>query len=739
MLSQKYDIGYLKYDIPAGIIVALVSIPIAIGYALISGLPPVYGLYGSIFPIFFYGLITSSPRFVFGVDAAPAALTGGIIYSMGIAFQSQEALEIVPVITLFTAFWLILFRIVGAGRFVKFISSPVMGGFITGIGCTIILMQIPKLFGGEAGRGELPELLTHIVEETNNVNMLSLVVGIGTILTINIFKRIMPKIPVSAVMMFGGAGIQLIFHVDKLGVKLLPKIPPGMPEIIVPDVSMVVKNSIAILLPSLVISIVILSETLLATHNYAMKHDDKIDSNREIIAYAAGNIAAAFTGCCPVNGSVSRTGIVDQFGVKSQVMSLVASLTMVLMLIFGTGFISMLPVPILTGIVIAALMGILEFDLARKLRKVDKAECVIFYLVFAAVLLFGTVWGVVSGVLLSFITVIIRAARPPREFLGCIPGIDGFYPLGRNRAAKPIEKVLIYRFKGSLFFANIGEFQNDIENAVNGGNITVVVVEASGIGSVDITAAERLLILYEKLKTRGIEFFLTEHAGAVNDQLRIFGAERMISEGACRRHMEQALESIGIFKPYNLIANENDFEKSAYTDGMADKFNLAEFEWAFGSEADEKMTELASKLASNLMNESREGDSESALQKEMEVMKRWSSIDEDIFLDALEMQFALIVSEGRIEIDKMIKLERELLEHHANLDAILSERDDETLRRIIEQRVNFEEAFRNDHPEAYEALLIEREEHREFIRQEAPKLLNRIDAIRRSISLRHKV
>ncbi len=153
----------LPRDIFTGVIIALVSIPISMGYAQIAGLPAVCGLYGSIFPILIFGLLSSSPQFIFGVDAAPAALVGSWLVSQGIALGSAEAIEIVPVITLLVGLWLVLFSFLKAGRIAAYISTPVMGGFISGICTTIILMQIPKLLGGSSGTGELPELIIHII------------------------------------------------------------------------------------------------------------------------------------------------------------------------------------------------------------------------------------------------------------------------------------------------------------------------------------------------------------------------------------------------------------------------------------------------------------------------------------------------------------------------------------------------------------------------------------------------
>ena len=154
---RGYRLEYLPRDIFSGIIIAAVSIPIAMGYAQIAGLPAVYGLYGSVFPILLFALFSTSKQFIFGVDATPAALVGGAIAAHGFSAGSEQAMLYIPMVALFTGLWLLLFYALKADRIVDFISTPVMGGFISGIAVTIIFMQVPKLMGGMAGRGEILE------------------------------------------------------------------------------------------------------------------------------------------------------------------------------------------------------------------------------------------------------------------------------------------------------------------------------------------------------------------------------------------------------------------------------------------------------------------------------------------------------------------------------------------------------------------------------------------------------
>ena len=381
---KNYKKEYLGKDIAAGIMIAAVSIPISMGYAEVSGLPAVFGLYGSVLPILFFALFSTSPQFIFGVDAAPAAIAGAALASLGIESGSADALLYIPVIALFVGLWLLLFYFLKAGKLVTFISTPVMGGFISGIALTIILMQIPKIMGGKSGSGELPELLKHLYETAQHINWVSVALGVGALAILIISKKVMPKFPMAVVIMALGMIATMVFHVDRYGVTLLAKVEPGLPKFILPDIFHVDLSHAAG--RGLMIAVVVMAETLLSENNFAAKNGYKIDDNKEILACAAGNIISAFTGSCPVNGSISRTSMNEQFGGKTQAVSITAAVTMVAVLLFAAGFIGYLPVPVLTAIVISALMNVVEWHLAVRLFKVSRKE---FYIFVAACIIPG--------------------------------------------------------------------------------------------------------------------------------------------------------------------------------------------------------------------------------------------------------------------------------------------------------------------------------------------------------------
>ena len=594
-------------DVIAGMIIMAVSIPISMGYAQIAGLPAVYGLYGSVFPIILFAVFSTSPQFIFGVDAAPAALIGSALLGMGIESGSKEALEVVPVLTFFVAVWLFAFYLMHAGKLVNYISAPVMGGFISGICMTIILMQVPKLLGGTAGTGELPELLEHIQETAGRINFPSLMLGLISLAILLTVKKVAPKFPMAVVLMAAGAVLTVVLPMEEWGIRTLEAVKPGLPQWKIPDLALLPLNQVITV--SLSVAVVIMAETLLAENNFAQKNGYRINDDQELLAFAAGNLVAALTGCCPINGSVSRTAMGEQYQGKTQLMSIVAGASMLILLVCGTGFIGYLPVPVLTAIVISALLGATEFKLAAKLWKVSRTECLIFWGAFVGVLLLGTINGVLIGIILSFSEMVIRSSKPARCFVGIQPGHRHFRDLAEGSQIHAVEGVLVYRFSSNLFFANVNILQQDIEAELEKKKGTkAVILDASGIGSIDITAADRLAILYEALKEQGIRFYITEHIADLNEQMRKLGLGYLISEGCVRRTIHIALKDMGINRPYPLEGGVDNEERSASRKRVDNR--VQEFVWAFGSESE---TEIEKQILRQIEQLKKSGDVENLL------------------------------------------------------------------------------------------------------------------------------
>ena len=687
---------------------AAVSIPISMGYAQIAGLPAVYGLYGSVFPILFFALFSTSRQFIFGVDAAPAAIVGAALVSLGIESGSKEAMQYVPVIALLTGLWLLLFYFLKAGRIVDFISTPVMGGFISGIALTIILMQIPKILGGKAGSGELPELAHHIFETCKAINWLSVALGVGALVFLRLAGKLIPKFPMAIVIMAVGVIATLLFHVDERGVVLLDAVESGLPKIHMFQFAGIDWTQAAG--RSLMIAAVIMSETLLSENNFALKNGYKIDENKEILACAAGNLASACVGCCPVNGSISRTSMNEQYEGKTQAVSITAGAVMAVVLVCATGFIGYLPVPVLTAIVISALMNVVELHLAIRLFKVSRNEFYIFVAACISVLFLGTIYGVVIGLLLSFIAVVLRATNPPRAFYGMIPGKEAYYDLKRNRNAYPIKNTIIYRFSENLFFANIKIFQSDIESSIKE-DTKIVIVDAGAINSIDITAADRLEMMAKNFDKQGIHFYITEHSENVNEQMRSLGIGHLIEEGKVRRTILAALHDAGISSPCPLEIPEQVHAVHEAMIPAEEENTLEEFAWAFGDDAVEEIEKKVHQVMEQLHKlPDLERLAELGIEEKLKNWHSLGAIDEDEILRRMELHLDELPENLRGDRKVILqliekrrrKIEQQLLIHHP-----------EIVEHLKKSRERLEKRLEKQNPEAARKLHKWEEEIRE--------------------------
>ena len=437
-----------------------------------------------------------------------------------------------------------------------------------------------------------------------------------------------------------------------------------------------------------------MAETLLAENSFAQKNRYQINDNQEIMAFSLGNFAAAFTGCCPINGSVSRTAMGEQYQAKTQLTGLVAGGSMIILLLCCTGFIGYLPIPVLTAIVISALLGATEFELVPRLWKVSRTECFIFLGAFLGVLFLGTINGVLIGIILSFTEMIIRTAKPATCFLGIQPGHKHFRALKEGQQIHPISGVVIYRFSSNLFFANISVLQREIEAALKE-DTKAVILDASGIGSMDITAADRLNLLSESLKEKGIRFYITEHISGLNTQMRKLGLGHLIENGNVRRTIHIALKDMGYNRPYPLEGGVENTERSASLKRADNR--VQEFVWAFGADAEAEMERQIIRQIEHLKETK---DVEELLHGSWSHMDEW---DMDEWLEHLEEHLKEIVSiSGKDEHALALRIEQ----HRQEIHERIAKEHPELAERFRERRHVLDEHLKEQHPEVF--VLIEK-------------------------------
>ena len=390
-------------------------------------------------------------------------------------------------------------------------------------------------------------------------------------------------------------------------------------------------------------------------------------------------------------------------------MSVSASATMLLVLLFFTPLLHYLPVPVLTAIVICALIGIIDFSMAARLLKSSKTEFFIFLISLFAVPVFGTVYGVMIGCIISFAEVAITATRPFTAFVGRIPGQGNFFVLERNSLAVPIKNTVIYRFNGKLFFANIDRFQNDIMSAVKE-DTKQIIVDARGIDSVDITAVDRLLIINETLRNKGISFYFTEHSGHLNDMIKELGGGILLENGTIRRTISLALRDAGIRKPYPL---ENEESDTAYTFTEEDD-KLSEFEWAFGEGAASRLEKLAEIAARKIIEEVHNNDFDIDVLSTHELETDWGKIglfDENEFWDYLEMKLEQMATYENVTTEQLSKVERLIEARRLEGEKRLKELSPHALDQLNIHKKSIHLKLKNQFPNEYAHIHNERKEY----------------------------
>lgn len=545
MLSKfkGYKKEYFVNDLLSGITVAALSIPVAMGYAQIAGLQPIYGLYVSVLPVIVYALFASSPQLIFGVDSSSAAIAGSLVVAVGITAGSAEALAFISAIALFAGVFMMIFAVMKLGKLTVYVSDPVMSGAIFGISTSVMLSQIPKILGISSEGSEVRETLTAIVTQFNKINHVALIIGVLSIVFILIGKKFSAKIPFPIIVLIVATISSSFLKFDTYGVKVVGEIPQGLPPISVPQIFVGGKLPYAIL-GGLLSAIVLMTDSLLTSKSFANKNGYQLQENKELFAFGASNVMSAFSGVLPTSASVSRTAANEQFKGKTQLVSIIAAGIITLVLVFFSSLLFYMPQPALSGIVFSALFGVLGAEL-RTLKQVIKSsqkEGIIWGVSMLVVLLFGILVGIIVGVILSFILIIVTKSANSSAFLGKIPGETDsyFYDIKRNPSAEGVAGTLIYRYSNSLFFTNIDEFTLEIKREILP-ETKKVIVDAHAISTIDTTAANKLKEFLQELTKAGIDYYFASTIGDFRDAVKQKGLTAEINEQHIVKNIDDAL------------------------------------------------------------------------------------------------------------------------------------------------------------------------------------------------------
>lgn len=540
---RTYNGEKLRGDLTAGITVAIMLIPQGMAYAVLAGLPPVYGLYASLLPIILYALLGTSRQLAVG----PVAMVSLLVLT-GVSQFAEPGSERFIQLAILTAlgvglvqFLMGLFRM---GFIVNFLSHPVLSGFISAAAIIIAASQIQALLGLSMERsGTLVGTLLGAISSLGTLNMPTAALGLGSILLIIGLKRWKKSFPGALTVVVAGILAAWLFALDEYGVRVVGDIPSGLPGF---TTSFIAAEDIALLMPViLVIALISYLESIAVAKTIATKRGYELDSNKELIALGAANIGGAFFQSFPTTGGFSRTAVNDQVSSHTTISSLVSVALVALTVLFFTPLFYYLPAAVLGAIIMVAVFGLLDVAEMKHLWHTDRRDFALLMITFLVTLLIGIKEGIATGVVLSLTMVIYRSTRPQVAELGELGNTGIYRNVLRYPEAVKRDDLLVFRFDDALYFANASYFKDEIASKIRarGNRLKKVILVATSMTDIDSTGTQVLVSLVQALQDDGKELVIAGATGPVRDYLRKSGLMNLLGENHFFFDVKDAVEA----------------------------------------------------------------------------------------------------------------------------------------------------------------------------------------------------
>ena len=516
---REYRAPVLRADLIAGLTLAAYAIPVALAYATLAGLPPVYGVYCYLVAGPAYALFGTSRQLAIGPTSAISLLVATTVAGMAMGdparYSQIAALTALVFAAIAFAAWAMRLS-----SLVNFISETVLLGFKAGAALTIAMTQLPKLFGVKGGGDDFFQRIGVLVSQLPETNLAVLSFGLAAIALLVLGERLLPGRPVALVVVIAAIVALSVTPLAEQGFKTVGILPAGLPALSLP--SLRVRDVDGILPLAFACFLLAYIEGVSAARSLAQRHGYAIDPRQELLALGAANAAAAFAQGYPVAGGLSQSTVNDNAGARTPMSLVFASAAIGVCLLFLTDLLRNLPDVVLAAIVLVAVKGLVNVRELRRTWTLSRVEFWVAMVAFASVLLLGILKGVLLAALVSMVLLIRRAAVPPVSRLGRLPGTNRFGDVGRNPDAHDVPGALIVRVEAGLLYFNAGHVRDEVQRLIAqaGESLRVVVWDMSTSPYVDIAGMRMLLDLARELAARGVEMRIAEAHLTVRDLIR---------------------------------------------------------------------------------------------------------------------------------------------------------------------------------------------------------------------------
>jgi len=529
---RSYRIGWLRSDVVAGLVLTALLVPQGMAYAELAGLPAITGLYTSILCLIAYAIFGPSKILVLGPDSSLGPMIAAtVIPLLGANGDPARAVALASALALLVGLINLIAGVARLGFVADLISKPTIIGYMNGLALTILVGQLPKLFGFSIDGDNFIDDVRGFVRGVADGETVgaALAIGLAGVVVIEALRRLWPKAPTVLIAVVLSIAAAAVFDLADHGVSLVGTLPKGFPPFTLPrielaDVGLLVGGALGIALVSL-------ADTISTASSFAARQGEEVDGQREMIGIGAANVAAGFFQGFPVSTSGSRTAVAEQNGAKSQLTGLVGAGSIVLILLFVPGLLRNLPQPTLAAVVITASLTLADVPATRRLYRVRRSEFMLSMAAFLGVVFLGVLPGIAIAVGLSIGNVFRRAWWPYQAVLGRVSGLDGYHDVTSYPDAARLPGCIIFRFDAPLFFANDGTFRDQVRSlARSEPRPSWIIIAAEPITDLDTTAADTLHELVEDLEADGVKLVFAEMKDPVRHRIDAYELDRTIPD-----------------------------------------------------------------------------------------------------------------------------------------------------------------------------------------------------------------
>ena len=541
----EYERAWLRHDLVAGMVLTAVLVPVGIAYAVAAGVPPIAGLYATIFGLLAYALFGPSKVLVLGPDSALVALILGVVLPLS-GGDPRRAVALAAMMALVSGGVCVLAGIARLGFVTELLSKPIRYGYMNGIALTILVSQLPALFGFSGGGEDLLGECRAFYEGLagGKMNPVALSLGAGTLAAILLLKRVR-RLPAVLLAVVGAAVTVATLDLStRAGVPMLGSLPQGLPAFALP---MIRSSDFApVLMAGVAAALISFADTSVLSRAYAAQAGRPADPNQEMVALGAANLAAALFQGIPISASASRTPVAEAAGAKTQLAAVVGAVAVACLLMWGPDLLATLPKAALAAVVIASALSLFEVSDLRRIYRIQRWEFWLSMACFAGVATLGAIPGIALAIVIAVIEFLWDGWRPHSAVLGRVDGVKGYHDIGRYPSARVVPGLVLFRWDAPLFFANAEFFRDRALEAVAASPTPArwLVVGAEPVTSVDVTAADIVEDLDKTLHAAGIDLCFAEMKDPVKDKLKRFGLFRRLGE---KRFFATIGEAVGSY------------------------------------------------------------------------------------------------------------------------------------------------------------------------------------------------